>query len=227
MKRSKGIVAGVVIGIAVLASPADASRASDQRLADRAVLAIDDVSSGFVESRPSDESTPPLAGCEKLERADDAAEGVPNAETLFTLPESPDTFGVVNDGVAVFPRAAKAKSVFNAYRRPAAAECLGARIERIFTGPGINVSVSSLSSFRPQLDDKGNERIIEGGDAFFGYGAQVRTDAGGEPRFFEVVFTGARVGRSVTQIFLASGGVVPRGSIEGTLQAVVERLEAG
>jgi hypothetical protein len=215
------VIAGVAGG---WSAPAGA-KTSDQQIAKAAVLTEADVPSGFTGGPFTEKGDDPtLPECEgAIAKADKSVELAPIARSGFQL-NSTTGYAVIENTVAVLPSEKKAKQAMAAYSDEDTAEvCMQARFEESFTETGITTSVS-MGSFDPEMDPKGNEKVIKGGDEFLGFGGGVRRSAGGAPQFFEVQVVLAREGRAVTQLAIVTQGTIPRDDMEQMLQTVVTRM---
>ena len=215
-----------LLSFALLATgPAAADAAEDQDIADATVLTIDDVPEAFEENTPeSDEDDsddpPECAGVNKSANAIDAA---PHAESLFTVSNG-DAYSLIRSGAAVFPKVKKAKKTLSRFAGDDAEACFAQGIEDGLAQPNTTVEVS-IGTFDPELDDKGEEKIITGGDDFLGYAGSARVSSGGEPVFYEFVTVYTRVGRGVAMLFVVNTGAVPTDDVNGFVQLEVDRLQ--
>lgn len=224
MRKVRGMLAVVVVVAATvgLGATAGATKADDQEAAEAAVLSQADVPSGFTGGPVGGGETtdqPPECTAAMV-KADKSVEKAPIARSAFEL--SGGGYAFIQNAVAVMPSAAQAKKAMKAYSDEAAAEaCFQARFEELFAEPGITTSIS-MGSFAPEEDDKGNAKVIEGGDDFLGFSGSVRrSQGGGAPQFFEVQAVLAREGRAVTQLVIVAGGTIPRDDAQQMLQTVI------
>jgi len=209
----------------VAAGPAAADAAEDQDIADATVLSIGDVPEGFEENTPqSDEDDsddpPECAGVNKSARAIDAT---PNAESLFTVSNG-DAYSLIRSGAAIFPKVGKAKKTMSRWAGDDAEACFAQGIEDGLAQPGATVDVS-IGTFAPELDDKGEEDIITGGDDFLGYAGSARVSADGESVFYEFQNVYLRVGRGLAMLFVVNTGAIPTDDVNELVQLEVDRLQ--
>jgi hypothetical protein len=233
MRRASKLLTTVLIGtvaIAVLPTTISASEKSDQKLADNAVLRSADVPASFEEVQDADETSPddidtagPCGG--EIAEADKVALSAPHARSDFALIQA-QAYAIIGSEVAVLDGVADAKTVLDAYQDEDLAEvCVQALFEAVVAQPGVTTEVST-SAFAPELDDKGNEKVIKGGSEYAGYSASLRQFAeGGEPQFYEAVLIVGRVGRAILRIRAISLGTVPIDDMQEMTQVMVRRLK--
>jgi hypothetical protein len=137
-------------------------------------------------------------------------------------------YAVINSTVAVFAKLGKAKTGLAAYEDDEAAEaCVQRRLEQFLTEPGV-INEVTVGTFAPELDDKGNKKVIKGGDEFAGFSMNARRFVeGGQPDFYEGIFVIGRAGRAIFRLTFISQGTVPRDDVQAMTQDVVRRLERG
>ena len=210
----------------VLGGAATAGAPKDQKLADKAVLKLKDVPLGFDQVDLSGED--PTLPCEgALLEANQLALDAPHASSGFQLPDTLQvgSFGVIQSNVSVLPNPRESKQILDAFQdEDPAEECLLSVFGEILNGPGITTEIS-VSSYAPELDDKGNKSVIKGGDEYAGFAVNVtRSQAGGQPQFMEGVVVLGRVGRGVAQLVALTTGVVPQDEVQDMVQLMVKRL---
>ena len=227
MSRPVRALVMATIAVVALAGPATASRKSDQKLANRAVLSVEDVPAGFtdVPLPDSDSSEHPDACGGDIAAAGDLVTAAPVKSAGFQL--DPDQgYAIIFNEVAVLNKASKAKRVIKAHRDEGAMEpCIQAIIEGFLAEENVVIE-STFSSFSPELDDKGSTKVVKGGNEYAGYSGSVRRSvAGGQPQFFEATVVFGRVGRAVFELRFVTTGTAPTDDVQAMMQAVVTRLK--
>lgn len=224
--RAMSVVPLVVAVSLAGAGAAHGSKASDQRAAEAAVLTEADVPDGFaggpLEIQDAGDDVP--SGCSKaIAKADALVEQGARARSGFQIPTAT---AYIQSDVAVLASAGKAKKAMKAYRDEDAAEaCLGARFTEDLTQPGIETTVS-LSAYAPELDDKGNAKVIEGGDELLGFGGAIQRTAGGPVQNFEVQTVLVREGRALARLVFLAQGAIPQDEVQQMIQTTVDNLAA-
>lgn len=226
MRAALAAIACMLATATLLAGTAVAGATKDQKLADKAVLELEDVPLGFDELPASgDASTLPCEG--DVLDADRLALDAPHATSRFQLPDTLQigVFGIIQSNVAVLSKARESKQILDAYQDEDPAEaCLLTVFEEFLAAPGITTEIS-VSSYRPELDDKGDKKVIKGGDEFAGFAVNVtRSQPGGQPQHMEGSVVLARVGRGVSQLLVLTTGVAPQDEVQDMVQVMVKRL---
>jgi hypothetical protein len=232
MRKGSAAVVLVVLAALVPTGGAFAGRADDQEVADEANLVLAEVPDGFEEVEVPDDAgddADAIQCAPSLEAVDAVAERAPSSNRLFSLPPS-QGYALISSQVAVLPKARLAKKLLNAYQDEAAAsECVQLQLEDLFSDVAAAILEAdvevSVSAFAPELDDKGSEEVVTGGDEYAGYaGSVTRSVEGGEPQFFEAQLVVGRVGRSAFRLFVVTSGVIPRDDVVAMMQTLVDGL---
>jgi hypothetical protein len=213
------------VGLTSLSSAGAANEAKDQKLADKAVLGLDDVPLGFDEFAAGEPEPSPCEGA--TAEADRLLLDAPHATSVFQLPDTLQlgTFGLIQSNVSVMPSTRASKQVLDAFQdEDAGAACVLAAFDLFLSAPGVTTEIS-VASYEPQLDGKGSKTVIKGGHEYAGFSVNVnRSQAGGETQFMEGVVVLARVGRGVAQLVAITTGVVPHDEVQDMVQIMVKRL---
>src|SRR5687768_12769282 len=223
----RAVVFATVIAL-VASGTAGASKKSDQKLADRALLTVEDLPEGFREvTLPTTFTIDTADACsEGITQANEIADAAPSNAIGFEF-DPAQGYANIHSGVAVLPKAGKAKKVLNAFQDGAAVACIEDTFAAYLTQPGLTVEILSAGDFSPERDDfeRGNKKVVKGGDEFAGISASInRSVEGGPPQEFQAIAVFGRVGRAVFQLrFVATGTI--QDLVQDLMQTVVTRLK--
>jgi hypothetical protein len=205
MRKLLTLTAGACAAL-LMAAPVAAGEDEDRAIADEAVLTLADLPDGRVEDdTPKADIPADPPECEKMRRADDKADNVPNAESpQFDDPNDPDAVASVSNDVFVYPKVKAAKKHLAPFKRDGL-EC----IESLAAEAGFpEYTVDELD-----VEDAGDD------------GVGFRVDITSENGFVTSVdLLIVRVGRAVAT-FDAEGGEGGLSGLPEAVGTVADRLE--
>jgi hypothetical protein len=228
MRKLVAILGGIGVGLVLTGAPAGAAnRASDQKLAEAAILVKSEVPTTFTGGPQPDADQVTLPECKgAIATSTKLAKAAPHAQSVFALQTGTSGYARVESRAVILADVKKAKQVYAGYANDKTEKvCLGAQLKSFFGAAGTTVEISSISAYDPSLDSKGNSKVITGGDQFSGYGGGLRRTAGtSAPQFYEFEFVIARIGRAVGQFVFMNSGAIPPADATRWVQTVVTRL---